>query len=383
MIEKNKFLDKMNIKLKLLIYNYEYQILILASILSGLLIVHLSNKYFLHTELYYAVFFFGFFVSFLGFVLEYVLKHFKKKAIETSFTFFLQDLSREYKSTNNLSISLNNITTSNVYGSIDTEIKRIANRVSWGDDFENALSGINETIKSPIITHTLILLKTFKESSIPLDRVLLNISKDISIFKEETQKKKYFLNLYYLSIVLFVIFLVVILFINIILGNNFLWYADQDLITRIFFDNFLLYMAIVLSIFISFIMFAIKEESSFNFIKYIFIFFIFTILIFQIAVPKPDAESVLIDTITYMNRNQLEQVNISEVIALKSISSKYILDKTYSNNLYFLPFDQSECGLSCAEYAIFVPDAVFFDFEIRKSDIDFVILYRVSLKKKV
>jgi hypothetical protein len=77
MMDKNKFLEKMNIKLKLLIYNYEYQILILASILSGLLIVHLSNKYFLHTNLYYAVFFFGFFVSFLGFVLEYVLKHFK------------------------------------------------------------------------------------------------------------------------------------------------------------------------------------------------------------------------------------------------------------------------------------------------------------------
>ncbi|MDD4049894.1 MAG: hypothetical protein PHX47_02685, partial [Candidatus ainarchaeum sp.] len=112
--------------------------------------------------------------------------------------------------------------------------------------------------------------------------------------------------------------------------------------------------------------------------KYIFVFFILTILIFQIAVPKPDAESVLIDTITYMNRNQLDLVNISDVIALKSISSKYILDKTYSNNLYFLPFDKSDCGISCAEYAVFVPDAVFFDFEIRKSDIDFVVLYRES-----
>jgi pilus assembly protein TadC len=378
MDDKKMFLKKMNVRLKLFIYNYEYQILILASMLSGLLIVHLSNKYFIHTDMYYFVFFFGVFVSFLGFVLEYILKHFKKKAIESSFTFFLQDLSREYKVTGNLSVSLNNITKSNIYGSIDSEIKRIANRVSWGDDFENSLLNINETIKSPIISHTLILLKTFKESSIPLDRVLLNISKDISIFKEETQKKKYFLNLYYLSIVLFFIFLIVILFLNIILGNNFLWYADQDLITRIFFDNFLLYMAIVLSIFISFIMFTIKEESNFNFIKYIFVFFILTVLIFQIAVPKPGAETVLIDTITYMNRNQLDLINISDVIALKSISSRYILDKTYSNSLYFLPFDKSECGIDCAEYAIFVSDAIFFDFEIQKRDIDFVVLYRNS-----
>ncbi len=374
---KNLF-EKFNIKFKMFIYNYEYQILILASILSGLLIVYIANKYIIHTKLYYFLFFFGVLVSFVGFFLEFIIKYFKKKAIETSFNYFLQDLSREYKITKNISLSLTNITKSNTYGSIDTEIKRIANRVSWGDDFENALLNVNETIKSPIINHTLILLKTFKDSSVPLDRVLFNISKDLTVFKEESQKKKYFLNLYYLSIVLFFIFLIVILFVNIIFGYNFLWYGDGELITRIFFDNFLLYTAILLSIFTSFIMFSIKEESSFNFIKYILVFFVIIVLIFQITVPKPDAEKVLIDTITYMNANNLNTIKISNIIALKSISSRYILDKTYSDTLYFLSFENKECGFSCAEYAIFVSDAIFLDFEISKNGIDFIIFYEYN-----
>ena len=376
MDSEKSFVSKLNIKLQLFLYSYEYQILILASIFSGLLIVYIANKYFIYTSYYYYLLIFGIIVSGLGFVLENIIKHFKKKAIETSFNYFLQDLSREYKVTNNISLALININKANAYGSIDSEIKRIANRVSWGDDFENALLSVNETIKSPIIDHTLVLLHTFKDSSIPLDKVIFNISKDLTVFKEETQKKKYFLNLYYLSIVLFFVFLFVILFVNILLGTNFLWYGNEELVTRIFFDNFLLYISILLGMFTAFIMYSIKEENNFNFIKYVFIFFIITLLLFQVVVPKPDAENVLIDTLTYMNANNLNDISIDSIIALKSISSKYILDKTYSDTLYFVPMDEKDCGLVCAEYVIFIPDAVFLNFEIMKNETNFVIAYK-------
>jgi len=168
---------------------------------------------------------------------------------------------------------------------------------------------------------------------------------------------------------------VLVLFVNILLGTNFLWYGNDSVVTRIFFDNFLLYISILLGIFTSFIMYSIKEENNFNFIKYVLIFFVITILLFQIIVPKPDAENVLIDTVTYMNANNLESINIDNIIALKSISSKYILDKTYSDTLYFLPLEKEECGFACAEYVIFVPDAVFYNFKITKSGTNFVVVY--------
>jgi hypothetical protein len=371
-------LEKINIKLNQFIYNYEYQILIISSILCGFLIIFITNKFYIHTRLYYFLFFFGILVSFLGFTLEFVIKYFKKKAIETSFNYFLQDLSREYKLTQNISVALVNITKTNTYGSIDTEIKRIATRVSWGADFEDALYSVNKEIKSSVINHTLILLKTFKDSNIPLNRILLNISKDLVVFKEESQKKKYFLNLYYLSIVLFFIFLIVILFINIIVGNNFLWYGSSDIINRIFFDNFLLFISILLAIFISFIMFSIKEEKGYDFVKYIFIYFIIIILIFQVVVPKPDAEHVLIDSITYMNKNEINSVKTNNVVALKSINADFILNQTYSDSIYFLPFNKKECGVECSEKIIFISDATFLNFEIIKEDINFVILYEYN-----
>ena len=355
----------------------QYQILIISSILSGFLIVYLANRNFIHTRLYYFLFIFGIIVSCLGFLLEYTIKYFKRKSVDSSFSYFLQDLSREYKIKKNLSLALINISESNVYGSIDSEIKRIANRVSWGEDFESALINVNETIKSSVIDHTLILLKTFKDSSIPLERLLLNISKDLSVFKEETQKKKYFLNLYYLSIVLFFIFLIVILFINILLGSNFLWYGDSQTITRLFFDNFLLYIAIILSIFISFIMSSIREETNFSFIKYVSVFFIIIILLFQIFVPKPDAENVLIETINHMNKENIEYFEINNVVSLKSISSRYLLDNTFSENIYFVSSKNRLCGVSCAEYVILVNDAVFLNFQIEKQDINFIIYYEI------
>lgn len=368
-------INKIDFKLKLFFYNYEYQILILSSIFSGALIIHIANNFFLQTSLYYFVFFFGIFISLLGFILEFAIKYFKKKAIEKSFTYFLQDLAREYKITKNISIALTNITETNIYGTIDSDIKKISNRVSWGESFELALKNVNSSIKSPVIDLTLRLLITFKDSNIAFDRLLLNISKDISVFKEESQKKKYFLNLFYLSIVIFFIFISIILVINVFFGYNFLWYSVDNLITRIFFDNFLLYIAVLLSIFISFIMVLTKDSSKFNFIKYTIVFFMTILLFFQITHPKPDAIQVLVDSIAYMNTHELDYLKMNSLIGIQSISSQDILSKTNVNKVSFLSKENQDCSKDCFDSVIFISDVSFLDFEIYKTENDFLIIY--------
>lgn len=377
-MNKDSFFKNLDVKYKQFISNYDYQLLLLSSIFSGLLIIYISNKYFINTEIYFFLIFFGIFVSFLGFILEYSIKYFKRKSIERSFGYFLQDLAREYKNTNNISVSLSNISKSNVYGSIDSEIKKISNRVSWGDDFENALENINKNLKSSVINHTLLMFKTFKDTEIPLDRVLLNISKDITVFKDENIKKKYFNNLYYLAIILFFIFVCVFIFLNYIFGINFLWYGDNNLVTRLFFDNFLLYISILFAIFTSFILYSIKQKGNFSFLRYTLIFFIIVILLFQVIVPKPDAEIVLIDSINYMIENNITEIDVENIIAIKSISSKYIIDQTNIENLYFLSLNNLECGLSCAEYVVFISDALFIDFTIKKTETGFIVLYNIK-----
>jgi len=371
-------IDEVSKKCTLFFYKFEYQILVLSGILCGLLIIYITNTHFVNSKIYYLLFIFGLVVSSLGFLLEYVIKSFKKKAIEGEFSYFLSDLSREYKLAKNMSIALANTTMNNTYGSIDVDIKRIANRVSWGDSFENALKNINANINSPIIKHSLLLLRTLKNSSVPLDKVLNNIAKDINVYKQETQKTKYFNNLYYLSIIFFMIFLFVLVYLNLLIGNKFLWYSSTEIMTRIFFDNFLLYIALLLSFFTAFVMYSIKGVKSTSFIKYVLVFFIIIVVLFQVFIPKPEAEGVLIETIDNLYDTNLSNATLNKIISLKSLSSKAIVDDSKAEMVYFIPLDQQNCGIDCAKYTILVADAVFFNFEINQLENEIFIYYEIT-----
>src|SRR5574343_499119 len=214
----NKELNK---KMDLFFYNNEYSILNIAGIICGLIILGVANNFFVDSKMYYLIFIFGLMVVSFGFVLEYYIKSEKSKALELEFGFFLYDLSKEYKKTNNLAQSLSNLSEYNFYGDINRDIKRLANRVSWGDSFDNALESINKNIESPVISHTLVLLNILNKSNLSYDIILKNISNDIKIFKSEDRNKKYFSNLFYLSLVFYMVFIFVLLYINYIIGSNF------------------------------------------------------------------------------------------------------------------------------------------------------------------
>jgi len=373
--------SKLEDQFTLFFYSHEYDILEIAGILSGLLIIFVTNRFFFLSSIYYLLLIFGMVVCSLGFLLEYVIKFAKKKAIELEFGYFLQDLSREYKNTKNLSIAITNISNNNTYGSVDSEIRRIATRLSWGDDFYNALLSVNKEIRSPIIHHTLVLLDTFKTSEVPLNRVLLNISKDISIYREENLKKKYFKNLYYLAVVFFSIFLFVLVYFDLLIGRNFLWYSNTDLVTRIFIDNFLLYIGLLLSFFTAFVMHSIKGGKSIDFLKYIGVFFVIVIVLFQVFIPKPTADDVLIESINHMKEIGETNITLDRIISLESISSKYISENVGTDQIYFVNGKTREtCNLKCIEYTILVDDATFYNFNIIKNGDEFIIYYYVVIE---
>ena len=373
MVENKLYLRK----LKLFFYNFEYQILVLAGLFSGLLLILITNSFFVNTSIYYVLFTFGIFISSLGFILSYLIRYFKRKAIELEFGYFLSDLAHDFKVTSNLPLSISNVSKSNVYGAIDEDIKIIATRVSWGDSFEHALEITNVNINSNIIKHTLIIFNTLKNSKLSLYEILNNISKDIVVFKEDDDRKKYYKNLYYLSLILFFVFIFVMIFLDIIIGTKFLWYTNSQVLTRIFFDNFLLYISLLISIFSAFVIFNIKQKNSVYFIKYIFVLFIIVILLFQIFAPKPDAEMVLVQSTNYMFITNQDNMSMNGVISLKSLSSRYIVDNTKADMVYFIPMDQTTCGSDCVSYNVMITDATLFDFRLHKIGNDIVIYYRV------
>lgn len=371
----NKELNK---KLDLFFYNNEYSILNIAGIICGLIILGISNNFFVDSKMYYLIFIFGLMVGSFGFVLEYYIKSEKRKALELEFGFFLYDLSKEYKKTNNLAQSLSNLSEYNFYGDINRDIKRLANRVSWGDSFDNALESINKNIESPVISHTLVLLNILNKSNLSYDVILKNISNDIKIFKSEDRNKKYFSNLFYLSLVFYMVFIFVLLYINYIIGSNFLWDSSNEIITRIFFDNFMLYIALLLGVFTAYVMYSIKRDKGINFIKYVLLMFVITVILFQIFAPKPDAERVLIDTIEYMEKNSLSEIELTHIIALKTISSRFISESTDVDHIYFYSFEE-ECNTEeCKEYTIFVNEPAFFDFKIEMKDSKEYYIYYVK-----
>lgn len=363
-------------KISLFFYNNEYYLLEFAGVFCGLLIILLSNRYFVDTRIYYIIFFSGTVVGSLGFLIEYYMKIEKRKAIETEFNYFLYDLSKEYRKTKNLSLALSNLTEHNFYGSINPEIKRLSNRVSWGESFEDSLVSINKNINSQVIDHTLTIMDVLKKSAIDFDKILENLSKDIQIFKNESRNKKYFSNLFCLSILFYFIFIFVLLYIDHIIGSNFLWYSIEPVITRIFFDNFILYVALLLGGFTAYVMYTIKKKKAINLIKYIAILFIITIVLFQTFIPKPDAEEVIIDTIEYMLKNNKTSVEIEHIISLKTISSKYIYENTNSE----VSFQKFNCNSDCTEYTILVSEPAFYDFKIEKINDGFVVGYGFSDK---
>lgn len=364
-------------KFKLFFYNFEYQMLVLAGLFSGLLLIIITNSFFVNTPIYYVLFSFGILVSALGFILSYLIRYFKRKSIEFEFGYFLSDLAHDLKTTSNLALSISNVSKSNVYGAIDEDIKWIATRVSWGDSFEHALEITNKNINSNIIKHTLIVFNTLKNSKLSLYEILHNLSKDIVVFKEDDDKKKYYNNLYYLSLILFFVFIFVMIFLDVIIGTKFLWYSNSQILTRIFFDNFLLYISLLISIFSAFVIFNIKQKNSVYFVKYIFVLFIIVILLFQIFAPKPDAETVLVQSINYMYTTNQESMSMNGVISLKSLSSRYIVDNTKADMVYFIPMDQTTCGSNCLSYNVMITDATLFDFKLHKAGSDVVIYYRI------
>ena len=371
----NKELNK---KMDLFFYNNEYSILNIAGIICGLIILGVANNFFVDSKMYYLIFIFGLMVGSFGFVLEYYIKSEKRKALELEFGFFLYDLSKEYKKTNNLAQSLSNLSEYNFYGDINRDIKRLANRVSWGDSFDNALESINKNIESPVISHTLVLLNILNKSNLSYDIILKNISNDIKIFKSEDRNKKYFSNLFYLSLVFYMVFIFVLLYINYIIGSNFLWDSNNEIITRIFFDNFMLYIALLLGVFTAYVMYSIKRDKGINFIKYVLLMFVITVILFQIFAPKPDAERVLIDTIEYMEKNSLSEIELTHIIALKTISSRFISENTNVDHIYFYSFEE-ECNTEeCKEYTIFVNEPAFFDFKIEMKDSENYYIYYVK-----
>ncbi|GEM_PF-1057057 len=372
--KKNLNVTGMEDKFTLFFYSHEYEILEIAGILSGLLVIFITNKFFVTSSIYYVLLILGVFVCSLGFILEYIIKYTKKKSIEAEFGYFLLDLSREYKNTKNISLALNNVSINNTYGSIDTEIKRLAVRMSWGDDFNNALLSINKEINSSVISHAIILLDAFKGSEIPINRILVNISKDISIYKEESQRKKYFKNLYSLAIVFFIIFVFVLLYLDLLIGKNFLWYSNTGMVTRIFLDNFLLYISLLLSFFTAFTLYSIKGGKNTRLLKYIGIFFIVVVILFQVFIPKPVAQDVLIETINYMEVQKIEVYELDNIIALESISSKYISDNTTNEEIYFINEKNRNLDNS-SEYTIIVDDATFYSFIIEKIDEKYIVYY--------
>jgi hypothetical protein len=356
-------------RLQLFFYTYEYLILEMAGIISGLVIILIANNYFVATRIYYIIFVFGLLVCSLGFLLEYLIKNDKRKSIDQEFGYFLYDLGKEYKNVNNISLALTNVSESNFYGSIHGELKRLANRVSWGQSFLEALKDTNKVINSTVIKHTISLLKILEKSKMPYHKVLINLSKDVNIFKQETKNKKYFSNLFFLSIVFYFIFVFVLLYIDFIVGKNFFWFSQIQTMTRLFLDNFLLYIALLLGFFTSFVLYNIKNKNIYVFWRYIFIFFISTVVLFQVFVPNPDAQEVLIESINYLNENKedlnLDTIVLNKVIAIKSISSKEIVENSFAEMVHFIPFEKKECGVDCAKYTILLEDPNFFNFEIQ------------------
>jgi hypothetical protein len=364
-------------KTDLFLYNNEYQVLEIAGVLCGLLIIGVTNKFFFNSSIYYFLFFFGLGIGSLGFIIEYLIKTDKKKTIDREFNYFLADLGREFKKTNNMALCLKNISESNFYGSINRDIKKISTKVSWGMSFEDSLRDLNKNIKSNIISHCLALLEVLKNTSITYDQILLNLSKDTLIFKSEKNTEKYFSNLFNLSIFFYLLFVFLLLFVDFVIGYKFMWFSIPNSITRLFLSTTLLYLALCMSFFTSFVMCVVKQKKPLHFFKYVLIFFIITVMLFQTFIPRPDAEDIIIDGINYLSENNSDYLFIEKTIGIKSISSKEIIDNTDAKSIYFINTKSIECLDDCIEYTIILDTIVFLSFEIYNKNNEYTIYYEI------
>jgi competence protein ComGC len=121
-------------------------------------------------------------------------------------------------------------------------------------------------------------------------------------------------------------------------------------------------------------MYIIKKDRGINLVKYMAILLIITIILFQVFIPKPDAEEVIINTIDYMLKNIIDTVELNRIITLKTISSTYISEKTKTHT----NFIEKECVSDCKIYTVLVSKPAFYDFIIHKNKDGFKITYSLS-----
>ena len=155
----------------------------------------------------------AFFTISIPFAFFIYLEHARIASIEEHFPDFLRDIAEFKRAGVTLSRAIQNAS-SNDYGQLSPEVRKIALELSWGVSFEDAMQRLADRIESPMLERSISIITAAQAAGGEVTTILETVSSDLRKLKELEAERKSKLSVYTMTIYaiyLLLLFIIIVL----------------------------------------------------------------------------------------------------------------------------------------------------------------------------
>ncbi|MFC2174391.1 type II secretion system F family protein [archaeon] len=242
----------------------------------------------------------GFFIMSVPFSFYIYVEHSRLASIEEHFPDFLRDIAEFKRSGVTLAKAIQNAS-SNDYGNLSPEVKKIALELSWGVSFEEAMQLLLGRVESPMIDRAISIITAAQSAGGEVTTILETVSADLRKLKELEAERKSKLSVYTMTIYaiyLLLLFIIIVLTESLVPAIPKMQAAGEFLggsvgsISEFEFRELLFQVTVLEALFAGLISGQMGEGKVTAGIKHSIILVIITLLAFQLVPPATIAEKI-------------------------------------------------------------------------------------------
>lgn len=243
----------------------------------------------------------SFFTISIPFAFYIYLEHARLASIEDHFPDFLRDIAEFKRSGVTLSKAIQNASF-NDYGQLSPEVKKIAQELSWGVSFENAMERLSNRVESPMIDRSISIITASQAAGGGVTDILETVSADLRKLKELEAERKSKLSVYTMTIYaiyLLLLFIIIVLTESLVpavpkmqAAGEFLGGGTMGALTEFEFRQLLFHVTIVEAFFAGIIAGTMGEGKVSAGIKHAIVLVLVSLLAFQLVPPATMVEKI-------------------------------------------------------------------------------------------
>ena len=228
-------------------------------------------------------------------------EHKRVESIEEHFPDFLRDIAEFKRSGVTLSQAVQNAST-NDYGQLSPEVKKVALELSWGISFEDSMDRLIHRVESQMLDRSISIITAAQAAGGEVTTILETVSSDLRKLKELEAERKSKLSVYTMTIYaiyLLLLFIIVVLTESLVpaipkmqVAGEFLGGGTSGTITEFEFRELLFQVTLLEAFFAGLISGEMGEGKLSAGIKHSIVLVLISLLAFQLVPPQTLVEKV-------------------------------------------------------------------------------------------